>query len=324
MKSPAYASSALTILAFSPTFQAYVLDVSCENDAKAREVVTDGLLGAFAMADAAVVEINRDPMDPNICALYNMLFQPPSTQPDCTAQGQDPAQKRRLLNNYASVQGFRPPSNDKTNINDVIVYCDFKRLVENKGTGQAWDPDLQDHVEMDDDYDGCKNPLSTSKTMAFTTGGNEPGRPSQIQICKWYLEFGKLAKHKTWFSLNPKSILARVVRLGKLIVGRDTRMDFLGLFDLTMLHELTHAVKSEATTDIGDDCYGWRNCLALATRNGHTNADSVAYFGLGATMITHQDPKQRYRPNVDGSTSQIMASAKRWASTVMRAMPWTA
>ena len=78
-------------------------------------------------------------------------------------------------------------------------------------------------------------------------------------------------------------------------LGERVEMDAAALFDHTMLHEMTHAISTNPTNDVGGPtkAYGWANCLALSpwglnaiTLGGSSgNADSYAYLGLGVSMI---------------------------------------
>lgn len=49
-------------------------------------------------------------------------------------------------------------------------------------------------------------------------------------------------------------------------IGKRVEMDAALLFDHTMLHEMTHAIGTNPTNDVGGPtkAYGWANCLALS------------------------------------------------------------
>lgn len=114
--------------------------------------------------------------------------------------------------------------------------------------------------------------------------------------------------------------------------GKQTNMDAAALLDHTLLHELTHAVKKEPTTDARGpkDSYGWTNCVSKMLFNGanigYTNADSYAFFAVGADMILNgKDGTKILVPQKDGSVIQTAAAAaKRFAALVMRAISFEA
>ena len=107
---------------------------------------------------------------------------------------------------------------------------------------------------------------------------------------------------------GPKAALARPIGKVMGILGARTPMDAAELLESTLLHEMTHAVKSN-TQSVGttspnsvSTCndnggksatYGWENCVALSPfgpkpnpRGGSTtNADSYAIFGLGMVVF---------------------------------------
>ncbi|KAM3067514.1 hypothetical protein ACMFMF_009514 [Clarireedia jacksonii] len=160
---------------------------------------------------------------------------------------------------------------------DVLYYCDLSRLnkvVTNDGAAgeqtTSYQSTTDDRETWDlDDYNSCK---STSVTFATLKG----------------------ATLASTTNLNPAPV------------------DVIDLWDVTMVHELTHAVvpNSEAvssasrvvaTTDHGgtSQAYGWYNIYRLR-QDLAFNADSLAYFAMGAQQLT-----QGNRINSDGSMSQV-------------------
>ncbi|RJE21509.1 hypothetical protein PHISCL_06142 [Aspergillus sclerotialis] len=85
-------------------------------------------------------------------------------------------------------------------------------------------------------------------------------------------------------------------------------MDEAYLLDSTLLHELTHAVPRQATTDInGMDSYGWKNCKKMSSRGSTNNAENYACFGLGSYMISARGE----RPLRDGTIQVLPGSGAR-------------
>ena len=79
----------------------------------------------------------------------------------------------RIMGVFNGVQNYNhnnqyvsPPPSD-----EVVIYCDYSRFKENKDCngedkkGYACDPDIQDVVQMDSDYQGCKGSLNTDTTQ---------------------------------------------------------------------------------------------------------------------------------------------------------------
>lgn len=102
-------------------------------------------------------------------------------------------------------------------------------------------------------------------------------------------------------------------------------MDAAALFDHTILHEFTHAVKTNPTDDVGgpDKAYGWDNCRKLGgSMGGWHNADSIAFFALGTDMIVNSKLTNAYlNPNADGSISKMTGSpTKRLVAAMRRAI----
>ncbi|KAI0006479.1 hypothetical protein F4779DRAFT_596372 [Xylariaceae sp. FL0662B] len=143
----------------------------------------------------------------------------------------------------------------------------------------------------------CAGPLPSSpgvRTRVFTTSGS--GR-SYIMFCPWYLEkMGKMKvpRLKKLLTLlkNPKYILNQ--GLAKFIPSRrpppappEPAIDTLASIEKTILHELTHTRYAGRSDDIdGVESYRWANIRRLSTRDdAYNNADSLAYFGLCASLI---------------------------------------
>ena len=105
---------------------------------------------------------------------------------------------------------------------------------------KAYDRDVRLYVEMDADYNNCKNSLSLLPGQyihAFTLNNN-PNHIAQIQICRWYLNKVRLSQYKSWRGIRPKSLLFTILDAWHTRQGQNTRMDVAALFDHTLLHEV--------------------------------------------------------------------------------------
>lgn len=134
-------------------------------------------------------------------------------------------------------------------------------------------------------YIECKTPPLNpfaSRTLAFTeidtqwneyldNDGRDPGEiflPSVIYLCPWFID-----------KLSAKGLLNPLIGVGvenamRLswdgILGKangDTQIDLLSRFEATILHELTHTIPAQVSTDAGttgdSSSYGWLNCVSL-------------------------------------------------------------
>ncbi|KKA18250.1 hypothetical protein T310_7796, partial [Rasamsonia emersonii CBS 393.64] len=191
---------------------------------------------------------------------------------------------------------------------DVIIYCDYARYTMGERCSGQKDPKVACDHDLGRDMDmrqidlRCKSTLNTDKTEAWTVAPR-PGIVSQIQVCRWYLQASNGYKIRYWRDISAKAILSRASDKIQDLFGMRTAMDAASLFDHTMLHEMTHAIKNvRRTRDVG---YGWKNVVKFSPNKADANADNYAFFGLGARMLSPANGEDASRPNRDGSISAL-------------------
>ncbi|KAG4414644.1 hypothetical protein IFR04_012215 [Cadophora malorum] len=183
---------------------------------------------------------------------------------------------------------------------DVKIYCDQKRIdSEWRGLVKVnYDNDIKQNLQ-EKDYSSC-----SLSTLMYTTTPNGLKSPHlQIQICPNFLLWAlPIANPSTaWLSLDFwKKISASLVN--QVTARFHPEIDAYSLFDVTMLHELTHASRRFSTIDVdngGGAAYGWKKCRALSTTlssdtgnqwadpgGPEINADSWALFGCVAWQLS--------------------------------------
>lgn len=140
--------------------------------------------------------------------------------------------------------------------------------------------------------------------------------PTVITLCPVYLQKLGHSQFKTSAKLTlfekldraASNIFDPISNLGR------TQIDTVSLLDKCLLHELTHTrpaglpdptslYKVITTEDIGD--FGWNGCIKAANP---LNADSLAYFGLGVSLLKKSPPEYISK---DGKISTTRPKAKR-------------
>lgn len=168
------------LLGFTATSHGWVLDSSCHSY---RDVITEGMRGAFDLANAAYESFAWLPNSDNSASsvaqrdLVSYLFA------DALANGNiDPnnpkwqaaANKFGAVLNYDTNLGnpeTAPLSYKSLKTNNLVMYCDYSRFVENyncegkKSRGAVCDKSIGMAYPMDDNYKSCKGGrFSTSST----------------------------------------------------------------------------------------------------------------------------------------------------------------
>ncbi|KAL9097562.1 MAG: hypothetical protein Q9165_000458 [Trypethelium subeluteriae] len=189
------------------------------------------------------------------------------------------------VKNFGQFQGtFRPE--DGAAETDVVVYCDYSRFDNHEDKdcfgrekkGFACDPHIGALVKMDDDYKDCKY---------------EFGIDTDTDIAR--------AENLEIDEQNPRTNVGT-------LNGNYDKMDYTVAMDHTLLHELTHAIKTEPQNGVfstndgpNSNGYGWnavkaKSSVIAAGDAGFENADSYAFFGLGARMITPSTNDLQLKP----------------------------
>lgn len=96
---------------------AYVLDNSCKGVAGTKKTITDGINGAFKLAQVAVTALVTDNANGDIANLYSLLFgnQQTGVPIDITSP-----EYKRILATFQSVLTFQTENSNKNNVNDVV------------------------------------------------------------------------------------------------------------------------------------------------------------------------------------------------------------
>ncbi|KAF2690701.1 hypothetical protein K458DRAFT_326513 [Lentithecium fluviatile CBS 122367] len=188
---------------------------------------------------------------------------------------------------------------------DILLYCDMNRLIPVPGskTGEHYVQGGSPETRWPgDQYKACKEHkwLQMSTIIATTSRPFAPN-PVFIQICPPTIikhtgaptSIQKMADVYDGSKQTQKNLI-RVK--GKLPLPRQNLIDFFAMLDLTLVHEMTHAVpkswpaqlqqRTQDGVDIGPGKgYEWRNIRKQPPENSWKVSDSLAYFALGARML---------------------------------------
>jgi hypothetical protein len=155
--------------------------------------------------------------------------------------------------------------------------------------------DIQEALEPNEDFDGCKG---VSPTVAYTWVPDDRNKPSQVQICPWFINWMQNVDTDTMKDAQKKAkfyekVSQRLAKMHTLL----TPIDVESLLDKVILHELTHTRPGGQAEDVDGPGflkvrYGWNRCRKLAQegssdpkRQSQVNADSIALAGSG--MLHH-------------------------------------
>ncbi|KAJ5815071.1 hypothetical protein N7474_006848 [Penicillium riverlandense] len=289
-------------LALASYANAWALDQRC-TDLGHNKLVTKAMDDAFELAQSGLDAWNAlnggTYNQAEIDLLENMFAWAVTNDNGQKSVNTGHAQWTYIQDIFQGVLDFKAPSKSPPRATDLIVYCDYSRYIENedckqnKKPGYACDTASKKEVKMDMAWKGCKS-VKPFPVMAMTDLNNFFA--AQIDICSWYLDFFTESKEQFSNSIHGWGKVVKPFQdLFNKITLR-TQIDFIALFDHTMLHEMTHAVKrfpgdhDTQTDDSGGDfgSYGWSNCVKLgksSNPNAYKNAESFAYFGLVARLI---------------------------------------
>ena len=154
---------------------------------------------------------------------------------------------------------------------------------------------------------------------------------SEIQICPVYLEKFKQQKIKTFADSGPLPAAARPrstwQKIKDELRNKEEKppIDTLKTSDVILMHEMTHAIWGGGTDDVGA-AYGWLNIRGISDKESGNNvekatnnADNLAYFCLGAKMISPGGSKTPQRAVEDGYVEAMaMVKVKRKARNALR------
>jgi hypothetical protein len=121
-----------------------------------------------------------------------------------------------------------------------------------------------------------------------------PNKPSQVQICPWFINWMKSVDTKDFEDAKMKAKIYQGVSstLSKMHTLL-TPIDVVSLLDKVILHELSHTRVAGESLDVDGPSiltvkYGWNRCRKLAqegsgnfNRQSQVNADSIALLGSG-------------------------------------------
>ncbi|KAF2113654.1 hypothetical protein BDV96DRAFT_661913 [Lophiotrema nucula] len=183
-------------------------------------------------------------------------------------------------------------------LHDVIPQNFLINVERNQVTG--------DKTKKDADDCAIKNPqIGDRATSAFTymtlwpDNLNIPKYPSQLYLCKWYLdrlqingqhEMASLSTRFNQFRGKPEWVENIQNFFTKKYTKKQPEIERFQTLDQTILHELAHIPNLGQAHDIGKLCYGWRNCLAMAARpqDANMNADTIALMGQALWFVRNE------------------------------------
>ena len=206
-----------------------------------------------------------------------------------------------------------PPTEQYASLtsDNLIVFCDHTRFEmdrdcdHNVEVGSACDTYTLISVPMDQNFENCQalDDSIEAWVQELTHVGHD--RATTMQLCNGLLSQIYNAKYNTLQDMGSAPSLARDWAKFKSTNNIDVLpMDLAATFDLVLTHELSHAIR-KPTTDLGTR--GWDASYRIGSVQ---NADNVAFFALGADMISPKNGAQAQRPMEDG-TIQVLAGFSR-------------
>ena len=141
------------------------------------------------------------------------------------------------------------------------------------------------------------------------------GKPDQIQLCPWYINWLMSQKFKDSTSVTPDWLMDVPPETEAILDYKDkTKMDLrVGLLlDLKLSHELTHLGRAGQSIDVynnpKDQEYadGWDYCINNAAQ-GFRVAENLAMLGAAANMIQEDE----VMPDLAGNIIPLPLDAKR-------------
>ncbi|KAL4969561.1 uncharacterized protein BDV14DRAFT_195825 [Aspergillus stella-maris] len=192
----------------------------------------------------------------------------------------------------------------------LTIYCDLSRMIEKtevtkEGKEDKFLHDIKNNVirNRTPAYEGCKD----GDTIAYTTSFWKKGTEFMFtQLCPWYLNELGHSQFKNVDGLLPDRTGRRRYDPSQAPTKEHPKADILASrLDFLLTHELTHALPEGQETD--DPAYEWHPCIALGQSEGCMNAESYAFFALGAYLIKENECKINRKGeivNLDGSPKQ--------------------
>ncbi|KAK2811230.1 hypothetical protein FQN50_002327 [Emmonsiellopsis sp. PD_5] len=292
---------------FLATSHGYLLDPSCTRDRSIETLVVDGLRHAFDTASAAEDALRTRPWTRNDngpimdladwilkedgSAQQNEMHAWPPTSPTAPLRPNDPRNRLDKARDVFNLMLMNRVRTDREHSTQFKVFCDLDRFkTSTRQVGKVWDSVL--NVFSKDAYITlCQNPFVQAWTLVEQETWKDlsrlPQESSEIKI-PIFSPAGRFAddESRCYPASNP------------------TVMDIYGgLMDTVLIHEMTHTSFAGNLDDVkaNGGPYRWKNILTKTPEDSIKNADSVAYFALGARMIRTQG----YKPNRDGSLTRM-------------------
>ena len=202
---------------------------------------------------------------------------------------------------------------------DVVIYCNLDRYLRNPDDPsegwftddrgrEVWDPTIAAWVPLEDVFFSIVRGLRSPQAYTMNHYWLQENIPAQVQLNPHVL------RDHVW---RARTIVDDV--LDHLPTWQRTRqpngsvrlpVDRLGRFlDVLLLHELGHTATGSAfASDVeGENSYKWENIRRIGrTTNAVANADSAAYFAMGAHLIKHNVRPTRL---MDDGTFQLLDAA---------------
>lgn len=138
------------------------------------------------------------------------------------------------------------------------------------------------------------------------------GKPDQMQLCHWYLNWIISKKFKDSTSVKPAWLENVLPETEEVLLNlHKTKMDLRTgmLLDIKIGHELTHLTRAGQSIDVytNDPVYadGWNYCINNAAQ-GNEVAENLAMLGAAADMIQEDE----VMPDLAGNIVPLSLNAK--------------
>ncbi|KAF1836061.1 hypothetical protein BDW02DRAFT_596728 [Decorospora gaudefroyi] len=289
------------------------------------------------MAQSAIDALTADPLDADTIELLGFLYAKEGADPVQLIQQGKFEKTLEVLNSVITnmrteVIGYTTPSHM-----DVIIFCHYGRFVEIDKSQNLW-RDGTTGLPLRFKEQPCRGGtfienIALAVTMnpedahpAFKNNVQlESRRPTQIQLCPWFVDWVKSKKFKLVGDVQKRTKIGRfVIKLAEWKGFGLAQIDAYSLLDKVLLHEMTHGrgayelrknnnkkLEQQGLLDVPSAnsffksiewaAYGWKGAMKIAKTGDDlggnhapdNNADTIALLGSVCKLMNHESEPRK-------------------------------
>ncbi|KAK2595262.1 hypothetical protein QQS21_007049 [Conoideocrella luteorostrata] len=203
---------------------------------------------------------------------------------------------------------------------DLVIYCDHSRFIEGENCHGDKDPSYLCDTSfgrsdfIDDAFKQCRDSIATNSPVAAWSqpGSKAQQRPASVQLCPRFLQHTRKRIYPVFEEISGALDALEDELLNAKIDGKHDvpLLTWACVGDCALFHEMTHIIPPPYdTVDVGPRPYGWFAARNLSDSQGHRNADSYAYFAMGATLLSPTNGNTPMRATSKGGIKRL---DKKW------------